>query len=276
MSRTSAPSTTVSVVIPTFNRASTLARAIRSVLAQTRPADEVIVVDDGSTDDTATRVRADFPDAQLIRQSNRGVSAARNAGIGAATGEWIALLDSDDEWLPPKLERQLASVDPSTVLCHTDEIWIRRGRRVNPMKKHEKRGGQIFEHCLPLCAISPSSALIRRHLFETIGTFDEDLPACEDYDFWLRVTARFPVVFVDEPFVVKHGGHEDQLSRRYWGMDRFRITALEKILGSGTLSDADRVAAEAMLADKIAIYAKGARKRGRVDEARAYEERIGS
>ena len=266
---------TVSVVIPTFNRASVITRALESILLQTRPPDEILVVDDGSTDDTAERVRAEFPGVRLIEQENHGVSAARNAGIRAATGTWIALLDSDDEWLAEKLDRQLRAVaTDDTVLCHTDEIWIRRGRRVNPMKKHRKHGGHIFEHCLPLCVISPSSVLMHRRLFETVGGFDEDLPACEDYDLWLRVTARFPVLFIDEPLIVKHGGHDDQLSRRYWGMDRFRISALEKILAAATLSDADRAAAESMLAHKIAIYASGAKKRGKLAEARAYESRL--
>ena len=267
---------TVSVVIPTFNRTSVISRALESVFLQTRAPDEILVVDDGSTDDTAEHVRAEFPGVRLIEQENRGVSAARNAGIRAATGTWIALLDSDDEWLADKLDRQLQAVttEIDTVLCHTDEIWIRRGRRVNPMKKHRKHGGHIFEHCLRLCVISPSSVLMHRRLFETVGGFDEDLPACEDYDLWLRVTARFPVLFIDEPLIVKHGGHDDQLSRRYWGMDRFRITALEKILASATLSDADRAAAESMLAHKIAIYASGARKRGKLAEAQAYESRL--
>ena len=273
MSRTE---TTVSVVIPTFNRAAVLSRAIESVLAQTRAPDEIIVVDDGSSDDTATRVRRCYPSVSVIVQENRGVSAARNSGIRASTGEWVALLDSDDEWLPEKLERQLHETSDDTVLCHTDEIWIRRGRRVNPMNKHQKRGGRIFAHCLPLCAISPSSALLHRHLFELVGWFDEDLPACEDYDYWLRVTARFPVHYVDDALVVKHGGHDDQLSRRYWGMDRFRIRALEKVLASGALAGADRDAAEAMLAHKISIYAQGARKRGKLAEARAYESRLSS
>ena len=272
----SSTNATVSVVIPTFNRASVISRALESVLLQTRPPDEILVVDDGSTDDTLERVRAEFPGVRLIEQENRGVSAARNAGIRAARGTWIALLDSDDEWLADKLDRQLQAVttEIDTVLCHTDEIWIRRGRRVNPMKKHRKHGGHIFEHCLALCSISPSSVLLHRRLFETVGWFDEDLPACEDYDLWLRVSARFPVLFLDEPLIVKHGGHDDQLSRRYWGMDRFRITALGKIIASSSLSDADRAAAESMLAHKVAIYASGARRRGKLAEARAYERRL--
>lgn len=267
---------TVSVVVPTWNRRELLSRTLTSVFVQSRAPDEVLVVDDGSTDGTGETVRRAFPEVRLLSQENRGVSAARNRGIAAATGEWIALLDSDDEWHPRKLERQLDELarNPGALLCHTDEVWIRHGRRVNPMTKHRKEGGLIFERCLALCAISPSSVLLHRSLFDSVGNFDESFPACEDYDLWLRVTSRYPVVYVDEPLVVKTGGHADQLSRRYWGMDRFRIRAIEKVIATGLLSQDQRRAAEEMLARKIEIYAKGARRRGRVDEADSYESRL--
>jgi glycosyltransferase involved in cell wall biosynthesis len=268
--------TAVSVVIPSWNRSALVRRALDSVFAQTRLPDEVIVVDDGSTDDTAAAVRDRFPAVRLIAQENRGVSAARNAGIREAKGELVAFLDSDDEWVTRKLERQLEAMrrNPGTLLCHTDEIWIRRGRRVNPMKKHRKFGGELFERALSLCAISPSASLVHRRLFEELGLFDESLPACEDYDFWLRVTARFPVLYVDEPLTVKYGGHQDQLSRRYFGMDRFRIQALEKILASGSLRPDYRIAAEATLREKVRIYANGARRRGNEEEAARYEAKL--
>ncbi|MGB5296585.1 MAG: glycosyltransferase [Thermoanaerobaculia bacterium] len=266
----------VSVVIPTFDRVSVLARAVESVVAQTHPAGEVIVVDDGSTDDTAELVERRFPSARLLRQENRGVSAARNRGIEASGGEWIALLDSDDEWRPSKLERQMSGLEerPELRVCHTDEIWIRQGRRVNPRQIHAKHGGWIFEHCLPLCAMSPSSILIHRSIFEVVGMFDEELPACEDYDLWLRICSRYPVLYVDEPLVVKHGGHEDQLSRQVWGLDRFRIQALEKVIDSGHLNEADWQASVAMLLKKIEIYLEGTRRRGRREEAAQYERRL--
>ena len=262
-------STAVSVVIPTQNRRGLISRALDSVRAQTRPPGELICVDDGSTDDTARFVEETYPEVRVLRQANRGVSAARNAGIRAAEGELIAFLDSDDEWLPRKLERQLQAMEmsPGTLLCHTNEIWIRNGRRVNPMKKHQKFGGWIFEKALPLCVISPSSVLVDRRLFDDVGLFDESLPACEDYDLWLRVCARFPVLFVDEPLIVKHGGHEDQLSRRHWGMDRFRIQALRKILAQRDLPDDYRRAAEGMLARKVEIFARGAKKRAPFPES---------
>ncbi|MCH8010873.1 MAG: glycosyltransferase family 2 protein [Candidatus Marinimicrobia bacterium] len=266
---------TVSVIIPTFNRSSLLQRALDSVLSQTICPHEIIVVDDGSTDETAVLVEQEYPVIIYFHQSNKGVSAARNRGIREASGDWIAFLDSDDMWLPEKLERQFEALraNPDMKLCHTDEIWIRNERRVNPMKKHKKYGGWIFQKCLPLCCISPSSTLIHRSIFDEIGLFDETLPVCEDYDFWLRVTARHLVLYVDEKLIIKYGGHEDQLSKKYWGMDRFRIQALEKILSSDKLGGDDRLATEQMLADKIQIYIQGAKKRGKLEEVDSYKEK---
>lgn len=264
----------ISVVIPTYNRRGLLGRALASVLAQTHAPDEVIVVDDGSDDGTAAWLGRDWPSVACVVQENRGVSAARNCGVAAAHGEWIAFLDSDDEWHPEKLERQLDALarQPDCPLCHTNEIWIRNGRRVNPRRRHEKRGGRIFAHCLPLCVISPSAAVIRRDILLAFGGFDEALPACEDYDLWLRLCARHPVAFVDVPLVVKHGGHDDQLSRAHWGMDRFRIHALKKILATHDLTPIQRKEAENTLNEKIAIYTAGARKRGRFEEAEQLEK----
>jgi glycosyltransferase involved in cell wall biosynthesis len=265
----------VSVIIPTHNRAGLLPRAVRSVLDQSHPAEEIIVVDDGSTDHTERLLRSEFPSVTYMRQENQGVAAARNQGIREARGEWLAFLDSDDEWLPRKLERQVEALreEPDYLLCHTNEIWIRRGKRVNPMSKHAKSGGYIFEECLPLCVVSPSSVIVHRSLLERVGLFDESLPACEDYDLWLRVCSRYPVLYLEEPLIVKYGGHADQLSRRYWGMDRFRIRSLEKVLASGTLSPMDRYAALHSLLDKIEVYLSGARKRGRLDEVAVYENK---
>lgn len=265
----------VSVVVPTYNRAPLLPRALESIAAQSRPADEVLVVDDGSEDGTLDLLARRFPWVRVLRQEHRGVSAARNRGIRAATGHWIAFLDSDDAWLPTKIERQLAALGarPEHRICHTEEIWIRRGRRVNPGRRHGKSGGRIFRRCVRLCVISPSSVLAERRLLETVGLFDESLPACEDYDLWLRICARHPVLFVDEPLVVKHGGHDDQLSRRVWGLDRFRIAALEKILDSDVLAEADRCATRSALLEKIDIYLAGAEKRGKLDEVREYRRK---
>ncbi|MCI0668662.1 MAG: glycosyltransferase family 2 protein [Methylococcaceae bacterium] len=260
-------------MIPTFNRVVELRRALESVLRQTRPADEIIVVDDGSTDGTRNRIGCDFPAVKVLFQENRGVSSARNLGIAASCGAWIAFLDSDDAWLPGKLDIQLKelALHPEYKICHCDEIWIRSGVRVNPMKKHRKRGGWIFAHCLPICAISPSAAVLHRSVLDSVGLFDESLAACEDYDLWLRITSRYPVLYIDRPLIIKTGGHADQLSARYWGMDRFRIRALEKIIAAGHLNPADHRAASEMLVQKARIFSQGAQKRNRSEDVRKYE-----
>lgn len=262
----------ISVVIPTWDRRAWIGRALDSVRQQTLQPLEVIVVDDGSTDDTAAFVRQRYPRVRLLAQENHGVSHARNRGIEAARGEWIALLDSDDAWQPEKLARQSERLAESGAppICHTDEIWIRNGRRVNPMQKHAKPEGWILRHCLPLCCVSPSSVLIHREVFRKVGLFDESLPVCEDYDLWLRIFSRYPAALAPEPLVIKHGGHSDQLSRRHWGMDRFRIRALCKLLDGGVLRPGDRQAASVTLAKKIDIFVQGARKRGRTEQVRRY------
>lgn len=262
----------VSAVIPTFNRGHCLLRAINSVLAQTTPVDEIIVVDDGSDDKTydllvkseLLDMRGQLPNIRYLYQENKGVSAARNLGIKEAENEYIALLDSDDAWAETKIERQALKLEKKNFSCritHTEEIWLKDGQRINPKKKHKKSGGFIFEKCLPLCCISPSSVLLHRTLFNDYGFFDEKLPACEDYDMWLRLCAFEEVLFVEEALTIKYGGHSDQLSRAFWGMDRFRVIALEKLINSGKLSITQRSQALEMLVKKIEILLLGAKKR---------------
>ncbi|HSR63956.1 MAG TPA: glycosyltransferase [Gammaproteobacteria bacterium] len=255
---------TVSVIIPTRDRALFVTRAIESVLNQSRLPEEIIVIDDGSTDGTSGILAREFPLAKVLQSDGRGVSAARNLGIQYAEGDWIALLDSDDTWHGNKLKRQLLALEenPAYRVCHTNEIWIRDGVRVNPMKKHQKRGGFIFRDCLPRCAMSPSSTLIHREIFERVGMFDENLPACEDYDLWLRISARYPVLFINKELVTKYGGHEDQLSQKYPAMDRFRIRSLARLLDQVDLDPDDRTAAIETLLGKIRIYLNGAEKHG--------------
>ncbi len=257
-------SPSISVIIPTFNRRGKVLQAIASVLAQTCRPDEVIVVDDGSTDGSAAAIRKAFPAITVIRQENCGVSAARNTGIRAATGDWLTFLDSDDEWKPEKLKKQLTyTIEREKFrVSQTDEIWIRNGRFVNPMKKHEKKEGWFFKEALKLCLVSPSAVIIRSDVFREIGLFDETLPACEDYDFWLRVLAREPIGFLPEKLVIKHGGHPDQLSRKYIAMDRFRVRAILKILRFARLSAKDRKAAVTELTEKCRILEQGYAKHG--------------
>ncbi len=184
----------VSVIIPTFNRAHVLGRSLDSVLAQEYSPMEVIVVDDGSTDNTRELMAGYRDRVRVLTQPNKGVSAARNLGIREAKGQFIALLDSDDAWTPEKLCVQVdfMTANPGVLICQTDEIWIRNGRRVNPKVKHKKPSGMIFEPSLKLCLVSPSAVMMRRELFEIKGLFNEDFPVCEDYDLWLRVTRGYP------------------------------------------------------------------------------------
>jgi glycosyltransferase involved in cell wall biosynthesis len=263
----------VSVIIPTYNRAAWVQEAAASVLAQTFRDFELLVVDDGSTDDTFEALAAVDGQLDLLRLEQRqGVSAARNRGAAAARGEWLAFLDSDDLWLPQKLSRQMHYLKshPDCAICQTEEIWIRNGVRVNPPKTHRKAGGDIFLQSLGRCMVSPSAVVLRRQLFEDLGGFDESLPAAEDYDLWLRVAWRHPVGLVPEPLIIKRGGHPDQLSRG-WGLDRFRIQALRKILQEPLLPPLYREAAERTLRQKGAIYAQGCEKRGKLAEAREYQ-----
>ena len=253
----------ISVIIPTYNRKKTLARAIQSVINQSLSPFEILIIDDGSNDGTEEWVKENFQNIKYIYQNNHGVSSARNIGIENANGDWVAFLDSDDEWLPNKLYEQVKAIDsnPEMKFFHTNEIWIRNGIRVNQMKKHKKYGGYIFEKCLDICRISPSSVLIQKEVFEIIGIFDESLRVCEDYDLWLRITSKYPVVFLDIPLIYKYGGHVDQLSKVNDGIESYRIQSLEKIIKSGFLSYEQKVMAVNTLVNKMKIYSKGLEKR---------------
>ena len=266
----------VSVIIPTYNRKHTLSRAIESIISQTIKPLEIIIVDDGSDDGTREWIKQEYPFIQYLNQNNSGVSASRNRGIFSANGNWIAFLDSDDEWIPEKLERQLSILrsDKEAVFCHTNEIWIRNGTRVNQMKKHEKYGGYIFEKCLDMCRISPSSSIIKKEVFDHIGYFDESLIVCEDYDLWLRIAAHYKVLFLDQPLIKKYGDHVDQLSRVEGGIEKYRIQSLEKILSSKSLNKSQFNSAKEILIKKLNIYANGVRKRKRVKELDQITERI--
>ncbi len=273
----------VSVIIPTFNRAQFLERAISSVIDQTYPFIEIIIVDDGSTDETPSLVRSIDWDLHYVATPHRGVSAARNRGIGEARGEWIAFLDSDDYWLCDKIEKQmlyLYTVFPDDeaheryLICHTDEIWIRNGKRINQSRKHMKYAGWFFKPSLNLCLISPSAVILNRSIFDSVGYFDESFEFVEDYDLWLRITAQYPIGYLNERLTVKHGGHEDQLSGSIDGIEKYRIRALEKIITSGTLRADYLEEALKVYNRKASIYIEGCRKRGKHREAKEIQERM--
>jgi glycosyltransferase involved in cell wall biosynthesis len=263
----------VSVIIPTYNRGWIIQEAIDSVLDQDFNDYELIVVDDGSEDNTLEILEAYGKAIEVLQQGNRGVSAARNRGIEEATGRLLAFLDSDDLWLPKKLSTQVKFFENNAdaLINQTQEIWNRNGLRVNPKKRHHKFSGMIFERSLELCLVSPSAVMIAKDLFDTVGVFDENLPACEDYDLWLRISCRYPVHLTDLPLVIKRGGHDDQLSKGV-GLDKYRIQSLLKIIESDLLLPQQYRAAITTLKEKCKVYAGGCRKRGRIQEAEYFYE----
>ena len=266
----------VSVVIPTLNRKNFLKKAIESVSKQTFSPHEIIVVDNGSSDGTLEMINNEYPSVKTFVQSIPGVSATRNLGIKMSEGNWVAFLDSDDQWHREKLKLQLESIsqeENEVFLSHTDETWYREEQIVNQKLKHRKRGGFIFEFCLPLCCISPSSSLVKKEIFDQIGFFDESLEVCEDYDFWLRYCSKYPVNFVEKKLTFKFGGHLDQLSKKNWGMDRYRISALEKLIGSNSLEKDQLEMTAKTLMRKISIIVNGAKKRSNQQVFDLYNEK---
>ena len=265
--------TEVTVIIPTYNRAKRVCRAISSVLDQTYTDFEIIVIDDTSTDDTIDKLRKFGDRIKIIRHpENKGVSAARNSGINKAKGKYIALLDSDDYWMPEKLQFQIAffNKNPHAVICQAREIWIRKGKRVNPAKKHMKPSGDIFAPSLKLCLVSPSAVMFKKSLLDEVGMFDEELHVCEDYDLWLRISYKYPVHLIERDLLVKEGGAPDQLSASMSGMDRFRIKAMVKIYRRGVLNDVQEQALLKELRKKCSVYGEGCIKRGKTEEGEYY------
>ncbi len=250
----------ITLIIPLYNRKEFIKRAIDSALNQTLQPSQIIVVDDASTDGSTKILKSYGERVELVRlEKNSGVSKARNEGIKRARGEWIAFLDSDDEWVSTKLERQMEFLirHPEIHFVHTGEKWLRAGKRVKRKAHHKKPSGKCFEENLEFCKIAPSSVVMHRSLFERVGVFDESLEVCEDYDLWLRVSREYEIGLIEDELVIKHGGHGDQLSLKYHSMDRFRIKALLKHL--------DSESAKRMIQKKCEILEKGAKKRGNVE-----------
>jgi glycosyltransferase involved in cell wall biosynthesis len=258
----------VSVIVPAFDRAALLPRALASALAQKGPSLEVIIADDGSTDDTPAVLSryAGDPRVRVLRLPHGGVSRARNAAVAAARAPLVAFLDSDDEWLPGKLAAQCALLrETGLSICQTGETWIRNGVRVNPPAHYVKRGGDLFALSLRHCMITPSSVLMTRALYESAGGFDPDFPACEDFEFWLRIVPDHQVGLIPKAYLVRYGGHPGQLSMRYAAQDRFRIRAIALLLERNKLDPARRALAFEALEEKLGIYETGCRKRGNAD-----------
>ena len=261
----------VSVILPTYNRAWTLKDAVDSVLLQDYPNIEFIIIDDGSEDNTQELLGVYKNEITVFYQANKGVSAARNKGIKESKGDFIALLDSDDAWDKKKISCQMEFFKnhPEALICQTEEIWIRNGKKVNPKVKHKKPSGMIFEQSLHLCLVSPSAVMMKRQLFELKGYFNEDFTVCEDYDLWLRVSSTLPVFLIDKPYTIKRGGHKDQLSN-FHSQDKFRIRSLSTLIESGNLTLDQTQKAKNVLKKKCVIYGNGCIKRGKKEEGEFY------
>jgi glycosyltransferase involved in cell wall biosynthesis len=267
----------LTIIIPTYNRLSFLNSAINSVFCQTYRQFQLIVADDGSIDGTKDYVQNlnNLENLRYLRLPHCGMPGkVRNAGARLAVGRYLAFLDSDDLWKPEKLARQIAFFEehPDMMICHTREIWQRGEKIVSQAGQKHRRSGYIFADALKKCIIGPSTVLMRRELFEEFGGFREDLEIVEDYELWLRVTARYPVGYIDEPLVIKRGGHADQLSEKYGQIEIFRIKALLVNLEAGIFAGEQRELAARELVRKCRIYAQGCEKRGKVEEARRYRE----
>ena len=267
----------ISVVIPTLNRINTLQRALDSVINQTYKPAEIIVVDNGSSDGTLKFLREQYPKITILTENKIGVSSARNKGIKNSINQWIALLDSDDAWHPRKLEIQTSMLDSALKeynLIHTDEVWFRNNKHINQMKKHKKQGGYIFERCLSLCCISPSSVLFKKNILDKVGLFDESLPVCEDYDMWLKICSSEEVLFAQDKLTYKYGGHKDQLSKSYWGIDRFRIKSIENIIKNFDLTYNQKKQAKKELIKKLKIIINGAFKRNNLSIVNEFSTKL--
>lgn len=284
----------ISVIIPSYNRYKLLKRALVSVFSQTYLPFEVIVIDDGSTDNTSqieTFVLKTFisvipnsignlvPKFRYFYQENAGVSSARNLGIQKATSEWIAFLDSDDEWHVYKLQKQVAfhKENPDILMSYTDEKWVRDGIAVKIPKKFQKVGGAIFESCLSHCIIAPSAVVISQEILNRVENggkfFDESLEVCEDYDLWLRVALNHKIGLVDQKLITKYAGHENQLSFKHWGMDRWRVVALEKLYIQEHSSE-KKIVIEKELIKKYTLLLKGAVKYAKIADVKIYESKL--
>jgi hypothetical protein len=265
--------TAVSVIIPTYNREGWISKAVSSVFDQTFRDYEVIVVDDGSEDGTLDELKVFGDKIRIIHHAeNRGVSAARNTGIYSSSAPLIAFLDSDDRWFPDKLKVQVEFFDNNVeaVICQTQEVWFKGGKRVNPAKKHLKKTGDIFNKSLERCLVSPSAVMVRRVLLEEIGVFNERFPVCEDYDLWLRILSKYPIHLIDEEHLIREGGRIDQLSASYPGMDKYRILSMTGLIERGDLSERQETAVFEVMEKKCKIYANGCLKRGKIEEAKNY------
>lgn len=268
----------ITAIIPTYKRPQQSLRALESVLCQTYPCKEVLFIDDASGDETVSTLthyinKNNLDHVKIIEHSaNSGVSAARNTGIRNANCNWLAFLDSDDEWLPEKLNMQKKSLEQSGLLfSHTDEFWKRNNKEVKKKSKHKKHGGFVFADCIKMCFIGPSTSLMHKILFNKIGLFDENMRLCEDYDLWLRLSSQFEIGYVDQKLIIKHGGHADQLSLSK-SLDFYRLYALSKHFKSSILTKGQQDLVNKAFFDKAKIFKAGCIKHNNMELLKKTEE----
>lgn len=297
----------ISVIIPVYNRPELLQEAAGSVLLQTFKDYELIIADDGSDDETAeTAERIAASGAargrcRVLHLPHSGFpGAVRNRGAEAAAGRYLAFQDSDDKWMPAKLEKQHAlmtgaksgggvtDTEEPPGISHTRELWLRGEKTVSQKGQKHRRQGDIFEDALKKCIIGPSTVMIERSLYFETGGFHERIEIAEDYEYWLRISSQHQVGYLDEALTVKRAGGWPQLSEKYGKIEWFRLCALAgllevKIPGFPTekayldgyiwpgFSDYRTAAAARELALKCRLWADGSRKRGRNAEAEAFE-----
>jgi len=260
----------ISVVIPTYNRASFILRALDSVLKQTVSVDEIIIIDDGSTDNTKDILK-NYTSIKYIYQNNQGVSSARNKGIQEAKNEWIAFLDSDDIWHKEKIEKQVSFHQTNTdiLISHTDELWVRNDKIIKQKHHQLKPSGFCFVDNISSCKIGPSTTIINRSILDDIGLFDEKLLVCEDYDLWLRISSKYNIGYIDEKLITKYAGHDNQLSFTTFAIDKYRIQALEKHLNNSFHEEIKKE-----IENKCNVLLKGARKHNNLEIIEIYEKKI--
>lgn len=242
----------VSVVIPVFGRETLIRDALESVFMQTYPVCQVIVCDDGSPKPIVNGIKPYISKIIYIRsEENNGVSAARNAGIKAAKGKYVAFLDSDDLWLPNKLSVQIKRMEERGFqLSHTDEFWYKRGKWLNQGSKHKRYGGFVFPKVLDMCRVSPSSLIIKNG----IGLFDEKLRVCEDYEFILRMSLNHQIDYVEKKLLIKRAVTDDQLSAGIKHIESVRLGILERFAETcGNMSEENNAALNNELSRKRAI-----------------------
>lgn len=220
---------TVSVIIPVYNRTFSVRDAIESVLIQSVKPSEIIVIDDGSSFDMALYLKSYMQHIHLIKlNENKGVSFARNTGIKAASGEYIAFLDSDDLFLPKKLEYQINyMVENDLYISHTDEFWYRKDRWVNQGKSNKRYGGYIFDKILDKCRISPSSLIVHKSVFDEAGYFNENLRVCEDYEISLRFALKYKIGYLEKKLIIKRAVEENSLSANIKHIEYIRYEILK-------------------------------------------------